>query len=157
MIAAVHTVLYAHDAEAARAFFRDVLGMSSVDAGDGWLIFALPSAELACHPGAGRIAGRDEGRSELFLMCTDVAATRAELEAAGVEFVVVSGDMIEGTITATLLERANPGAIEARKQDAGRLFNVAEFAAEVASAAVDPIPADHTRYVGDTSGFVREA
>ena len=80
-----------------------------------------------------------------------------ELEAAGVEFVVVSGDMIEGTITATLLERANPGAIEARKQDAGRLFNVAEFAAEVASAAVDPIPADHTRYVGDTSGFVREA
>jgi NAD(P)-dependent dehydrogenase (short-subunit alcohol dehydrogenase family) len=79
-----------------------------------------------------------------------------ELEAAGVEFVVVSGDMIEGTITATLLERANPGAIEARKQDAGRLFNVAEFAAEVASASVDPIPADHTRYVGDTSGFARE-
>lgn len=79
-----------------------------------------------------------------------------ELEAAGVEFVVVSGDMIEGTITATLLERANPGAIEARKQDAGRLFNVAEFAAEVASAAVDPVPADHTRYVGDTSGFARE-
>lgn len=79
-----------------------------------------------------------------------------ELEAAGVEFVVVSGDMIEGTITATLLERANPGAIEARKQDAGRLFNVAEFAAEVASAAVEPVPADNTRYVGDTSGFARE-
>jgi NAD(P)-dependent dehydrogenase (short-subunit alcohol dehydrogenase family) len=79
-----------------------------------------------------------------------------ELEAADVGFVVVSGDMIEGTITATLLERANPGAIEARKQDAGRLFNVAEFAAEVASAAVDPIPDHHTRYVGDTSGFARE-
>ena len=79
-----------------------------------------------------------------------------ELEAAGFEFVVVSGDMIEGTITATLLERANPGAIEARKQDAGRLFNVAEFAAEVAAAAVEPVPAEHTRYVGDTSGFVRE-
>ena len=79
-----------------------------------------------------------------------------ELEAAGFEFVVVSGDMIEGTITATLLERANPGAIEARKQDAGRLFNVAEFAAEVASAAVEPVPAENTRYVGDTSGFVRE-
>ena len=76
-----------------------------------------------------------------------------ELEAAGFEFVVVSGDMIEGTITATLLERANPGAIEARKQDAGRLYNVSEFAAEVASAAVDPVPADNTRYVGDTSGF----
>lgn len=80
-----------------------------------------------------------------------------ELKAAGIEFVVVSGDMIEGTITATLLERANPGAIEARKQDAGRLFNVAEFAAEVAAAAVEPIPADHTRYVGDTSGFARES
>jgi len=76
-----------------------------------------------------------------------------ELNAAGVEFVVVSGDMIEGTITATLLERANPGAIEARKQDAGRLYNVSEFAAEVAAAAVDPVPADHTRYVGDVSGF----
>jgi 3-oxoacyl-[acyl-carrier protein] reductase len=79
-----------------------------------------------------------------------------ELEAAGFELVVVSGDMIEGTITATLLERANPGAIEARKQDAGRLYNVSEFAAEVAAAAVEPVPAEHTRYVGDTSGFVRE-
>lgn len=80
-----------------------------------------------------------------------------ELDAAGVEFVVVSGDMIEGTITATLLERANPGAIEARKQEAGRLYSVSEFAAEVAKAAVDPVPADHTRYVGDTSGFVQES
>ena len=70
---------------------------------------------------------------------------------------VVSGDMIEGTITATLLERANPGAIDARKQDAGRLYNVAEFAAEVASAAVEPVPADHTRYVGDVSGFSPES
>ncbi|MFB2582684.1 SDR family oxidoreductase [Herbiconiux sp. P15] len=75
------------------------------------------------------------------------------LEEAGVEFVVVSGDMIEGTITATLLERANPGAIGARKEAAGRLYNVSEFAAEVASAVVDPIPAGHTRYVGDVSDF----
>lgn len=72
---------------------------------------------------------------------------------AGIEFVVVSGDMIEGTITATLLERANPGAIEQRKSSAGRLYNVGEFAAEVALAAVEPVPADHTRYVGDTSDF----
>ena len=79
-----------------------------------------------------------------------------ELEARGVEFVVVSGDMIEGTITATLLERANPGAIAARKEDAGKLYNVAEFAAEVAAAAVDPVPEDHTRYVGDVSGFAPE-
>jgi NAD(P)-dependent dehydrogenase (short-subunit alcohol dehydrogenase family) len=78
-----------------------------------------------------------------------------ELDAAGIEFVVVSGDMIEGTITATLLQRANPGAIEARKEAAGRLYNVGEFAAEVALAAVAPIPADHTRYVGDISDFQR--
>jgi NAD(P)-dependent dehydrogenase (short-subunit alcohol dehydrogenase family) len=75
------------------------------------------------------------------------------LDEAGIGFVVVSGDMIEGTITATLLERANPGAISARKDAAGRLYNVSEFAAEVALAAVEPIPADHTRYVGDVSDF----
>lgn len=74
----------------------------------------------------------------------------------GVEFVVVSGDMIEGTITATLLERANPGAIASRRESAGRLYNVSEFAAEVAQAAVDPIPDDNTRLVGDTAAFSGE-
>jgi len=77
-----------------------------------------------------------------------------ELDAAGVAFVVVSGDMIEGTITATLLERVNPGAIATRREAAGKLYNVAEFAAEVARAAVEDVPADHTRYVGDVSDFV---
>jgi NAD(P)-dependent dehydrogenase (short-subunit alcohol dehydrogenase family) len=77
-----------------------------------------------------------------------------ELDAAGIGFVVVSGDMIEGTITATLLDRVRPGAIEARREAAGRLYSVNEFAAEVARAAVDPVPADHTRYVGDVSGFL---
>jgi NAD(P)-dependent dehydrogenase (short-subunit alcohol dehydrogenase family) len=77
----------------------------------------------------------------------------AELDAQGVGFVVVSGDMIEGTITATLLERAQPGAIESRREEAGKLYTVNEFAAEVAQAAVDPIPDNHTRYVGDISGF----
>ena len=71
----------------------------------------------------------------------------------GVEFVVVSGDMIEGTITATLLNRLNPGAIDARKEAAGKLYNVSEFAAEVAAAAVEPVPADHTRLVGDVASF----
>lgn len=80
-----------------------------------------------------------------------------ELEAKGIEFVVVSGDMIEGTITATLLERANPGAISARKESAGKLYNVSEFAAEIALAAVEPIPENHTRYVGDTSDFIAGA
>ena len=76
-----------------------------------------------------------------------------QLEAAGVEFVVVSGDMIEGTITATLLERANPGAIAERRESAGKLYNVGEFAAEVALAAVEPVPENNTRYVGDVSDF----
>lgn len=74
----------------------------------------------------------------------------------GIEFVVVSGDMIEGTITATLLNRLEPGAIEARRETAGRLYNVAEFAAEVALAAVEPVPADNTRLVGDVSSFNAE-
>jgi len=76
-----------------------------------------------------------------------------ELEARGIDFVVVSGDMIEGTVTATLLERANPGAIESRRESAGKLYNVSEFAAEIARAAVDPIPEDNTRLVGDISSF----
>ncbi|WP_254773804.1 SDR family oxidoreductase [Microbacterium sp. cf046] len=78
-----------------------------------------------------------------------------DLEDRGIEFVVVSGDMIEGTITATLLERANPGETEKRRETAGRLYNVAEFAAEVARAAVEPIPEDHTRLIGDTTTFAR--
>ncbi|MFO7690132.1 MAG: SDR family oxidoreductase [Cryobacterium sp.] len=77
-----------------------------------------------------------------------------QLEAEGIGFVVVSGDMIEGTITATLLERANPGALSARKDAAGRLYNVSEFAAEIARAAVETVPQNNTRYVGDTSGFL---
>jgi len=77
-----------------------------------------------------------------------------ELTEKGIGFVVVSGDMIEGTITATLLERANPGAIGARKEAAGRLYNVGEFAAEVTLAAVEPVPENNTRYVGDVTDFL---
>ncbi len=76
-----------------------------------------------------------------------------ELSERGIEFVVVSGDMIEGTITATLLERANPGAISSRRESAGKLYNVSEFAAEVALAAVEPVPEDRTRLIGDISSF----
>jgi NAD(P)-dependent dehydrogenase (short-subunit alcohol dehydrogenase family) len=79
-----------------------------------------------------------------------------ELRDRGIGFVVVSGDMIEGTITATLLERARPGAIGARKEAAGRLYNVAEFAAEVALATVQDVPVDNTRLVGDVSSFTAE-
>lgn len=76
-----------------------------------------------------------------------------DLEERGIAFVVVSGDMIEGTITATLLNRARPGAIEARREAAGRLYSVEEFAAEVARAAVEDVPEDRTRYVGDVADF----
>ena len=75
------------------------------------------------------------------------------LAAKEIGFVVVSGDMIEGTVTATILNRVSPGALDARREAAGRLYNVAEFAAEIAAAAVEPIPADHTRLVGDVSSF----
>jgi NAD(P)-dependent dehydrogenase (short-subunit alcohol dehydrogenase family) len=75
------------------------------------------------------------------------------LESDGIGFVVVSADMIEGTVTATLLDRANPGTIDARKEAVGKLYNVSEFAAEIALAAVEPVPTDNTRLVGDTGYF----
>jgi catechol 2,3-dioxygenase-like lactoylglutathione lyase family enzyme len=72
MIFGAHVVLYSADVEADRAFFRDVLDFPSVDAGHGWLIFALPPAEAAFHP----IDGNP--RSDLYLMCDDLPA---EIEA----------------------------------------------------------------------------
>jgi len=78
-----------------------------------------------------------------------------QLEADGIGFVVVSADMIEGTVTATLLDRANPGVIESRKDTVGKLYNVEEFAAEIVAAAVEPVPADHTRLVGDVTTFLK--
>jgi len=99
VIAGVHTILYAQDAERARAFFRDVLGMDSVDAHDGWLIFALPPGELACHPAE----APEAGRAELYLMCTDVEATRRELEAKGVQFVAPVTSLGFGLLTRLLV------------------------------------------------------
>ena len=78
MINAVHSILYARDADAAREFFADVLELDSVDAGGGWLIFALPPAELGIHPTEG------EPLHELYLMCDDIDATVARLEEKGV-------------------------------------------------------------------------
>jgi catechol 2,3-dioxygenase-like lactoylglutathione lyase family enzyme len=79
MINGLHTLIYAKDAAKARAFFKDVLGFPSVDAGHGWLIFALPPAELGVHPAEG------EEYHELYLMCDDVKATVEELQKKGVE------------------------------------------------------------------------
>jgi catechol 2,3-dioxygenase-like lactoylglutathione lyase family enzyme len=83
MITAVHTLIYADDAEAARAFFRDVLELPVVDDGGGWLIFKLPPAELGVHPTDGGSVATDTMR--LSLMCDDVTATVAELAEKGVE------------------------------------------------------------------------
>ena len=75
----------------------------------------------------------------------------------GVSLVVVSGDMIEGTVTATLLDRANPGAIEARRSEAGKLYSVQEFAAEVARMVTAEVPSGHTEYVGGDDYFAQDA
>src|SRR5688572_9811061 len=82
MVNGVHAIIYAKDAEKARAFFKDVLGYPSVDAGRGWLIFALPPAEIAAHPAE----DDDHGLHQLYLMCDDVVKTVAELKGKGVEF-----------------------------------------------------------------------
>ena len=80
MITGVHALIYAPDADKIRAFLRDVLGFKSVDAGHGWLIFALPPAELAAHP----VEEGQEPRHELYLMCDDLQKTVAELQSKGV-------------------------------------------------------------------------
>ncbi|MEY2517122.1 MAG: hypothetical protein QOJ89_4480 [bacterium] len=97
MITGVHAVIYTTDAEADRAFFRDVLGFASVDAGGGWLIFELPPAELAAHP------HETGGGHELFLMCDDVHATVQELHAKGVELAREISDQGWGLVTAIAL------------------------------------------------------
>jgi catechol 2,3-dioxygenase-like lactoylglutathione lyase family enzyme len=97
MITGAHAIVYTRDPEADRAFFRDVLGFQSVDAGGGWLIFALPPAELAAHP------SDDGGHHELYLMCDDITATVADLESKGVELARPVSDEGFGLLTALVL------------------------------------------------------
>ena len=97
MITGAHTILYTRDADADRAFLRDVLGFDSVDAGGGWLIFALPPAEVAVHP------DDSGGRHELYLMCDDVHATVEELKGKGAEFAGEVTDAGWGLLTAIQL------------------------------------------------------
>jgi catechol 2,3-dioxygenase-like lactoylglutathione lyase family enzyme len=99
VLAGVHTIIYAEDAEAARAFFRDVLALPCVDSGEGWLIFALPPTELGIHPGPGREATQAASNHELFLMTHDIERSVAELEAKGVEFVSPISDEGFGLMT----------------------------------------------------------
>ena len=79
MISGAHMIVYSKDAEADRAFFRDVLGFESVDAGHGWLIFAMPPAEAAFHP------SDDNDVHELFFMCEDLKAEMSSLAEKGVQ------------------------------------------------------------------------
>lgn len=84
MISGAHVILYSKDAEADRAFFRDILGFKSVDAGHGWLIFALPPAEAAFHP-----AEASSAVHELYFMCDDLRAEMASLAKKNVQCAAV--------------------------------------------------------------------
>jgi catechol 2,3-dioxygenase-like lactoylglutathione lyase family enzyme len=102
VIIGAHAIIFAHDPEAARAFFRDVFGFPSVDAGREWLIFELPPTEFAIHP------SEADGQHELYLMCDDIEATVEELKQKGVEFTRPVSDQGWGLVTAL----AVPGAAD---------------------------------------------
>ena len=105
MINALHAIINAHDSDKARIFFKDVLGWPSVDAGRGWLIFALPPAEIAAHPTDDATIN---GRCDLYLMCDDIEQTLAEPKATGVEPLRSPADRGWGIFTAIQV----PGAGE---------------------------------------------
>ena len=102
MITGIHTIISSTDAAKTRAFFRDILGLRCVDAGGGWLIFALPPAELAAHP------DDKGGQHQLYLMCDDDQNTMAALKKKGVQFTRPVADRGWGLLTALKL----PGAGE---------------------------------------------
>jgi len=102
MITGVHTIIYSPAAEEIRTFFRDVLEFPSVDAGAGWLIFALPPAELAAHPTDGA------SKHELYLMCDNIEATIDELKRKGVDITGPVSDLGWGLFTTLAL----PGGSE---------------------------------------------
>jgi catechol 2,3-dioxygenase-like lactoylglutathione lyase family enzyme len=97
VINGVHAVVFSREADKVRAFFADVLGLAAVDAGGGWLIFALPPAELAVHPADG------DGHHELYLMCDDIQATLTELRSKGVEVAREVSDQRWGLMAAIRL------------------------------------------------------
>jgi predicted enzyme related to lactoylglutathione lyase len=83
LINGVHATIFSDDAEGLRAFFRDVVGLPSVDAGGGWLIFALPPSEIGVHPAEGPTS--PSGTHQFSLMCDDIAATVRELRSKGID------------------------------------------------------------------------
>jgi catechol 2,3-dioxygenase-like lactoylglutathione lyase family enzyme len=107
MITGAHTILYSRDADALRAFFRDVLELPFADAGGGWLIFGLPPAEVAAHPA-------EAASSELYLMCDDLEATMADLRAKGVELGPVNDERWGRVTTIALPDGGELGLYEPR-------------------------------------------
>jgi predicted enzyme related to lactoylglutathione lyase len=101
VITGAHVLIYTSEPEGVRAVFRDVFGWKHVDDGEGWLIFALPPAELGVHPG-------DASAHQLSFMCDDIAATVAELRSRGIEFDREPEDMGYGISVTMLL----PGGTE---------------------------------------------
>jgi predicted enzyme related to lactoylglutathione lyase len=97
VITGIHAIMFSPQADKVRAFFADVLGMPSADAGGGWQIFALPPAELAVHPADG------DGHHELYLMCDDIQATLADLRNRGVEVAREPADRGWGLLAAIRL------------------------------------------------------
>jgi catechol 2,3-dioxygenase-like lactoylglutathione lyase family enzyme len=109
MITALHTLIYAEDPVAARAFFRDVLDFDSVDTGGGWLIFKTGPSELGVHPTSWEYEGQRGTTTQLFdvsLICDDLEKTMAELSARGAEF---AGDVVDEEYGMTVQLRV-PGA-----------------------------------------------
>ena len=106
-ILGAHMLLYTSEAEELRAMLRDVFGFKCVDAGEGWLIFALPPAELGVHPADGP-DGKEAGRHSLSFMCDDLAVTMAQLQKRGVKFDGAPSDQGFGTIVMTTL----PGGVK---------------------------------------------
>ena len=102
MITGVHAIIYSPAAEAAREFLRDVVGFPNVDTGGGWLIFALPPAELAIHPSDGSV------KHELYFLCDDVQATVTALREKGVDVSDEISDQGWGLLTQIRL----PGGVE---------------------------------------------
>jgi catechol 2,3-dioxygenase-like lactoylglutathione lyase family enzyme len=93
--------VFTRNPEGVRAFFRDVLGLPSVDADDDWPIFALPPAEVAAHP------TDDDSHHELYLMCDNIEATVEELKRKGVEFTTEIKDAGWGMMTLLRLPDAS--------------------------------------------------
>jgi predicted enzyme related to lactoylglutathione lyase len=100
-VTGAHVLLYTAEADAVRGVLSDVFGWKHVDAGHGWLIFALPPAEVAVHPA-------DAPAQEMYLMCDDLDATMAELRSKGVEFRGEPANQGWGVVTTMVL----PGGLE---------------------------------------------